>query len=329
MKTMIKTSCVVLGILSLASCTTTSGEQNTTLSKDNMVVYSAGSQEPRQAPKSQTAFQKDAQGKDPVKKMKALLALGQWKTAIAEAEAFLRNNPSSPQALETLALGYSLNKDFERGAYYAKQLLRTNEQDAVALNILGMREVLSSGYGYGKFRAALALFERSFALGHQAAGLNLGETYLITGAADKALPIYSQIVDACSNCIDANIGQGIAANRLQQYDLAKSSFEKALSLDENNEKARYHLALVERNGFNNLPAAEKHLEMLLASSHMPAAKERAQALLRQIKGEAPVSTRIAANKKQEKSKATTQEVEASQDKNIDEANFLLIEAEKE
>lgn len=329
MQTMIKTSLMTLSILGLASCTTTSAEQPTTLANDNMVVFSSGGTAPRQAPKSQSAFQKDAMGKDPVKKMKALLAMGQWKTAIAEAEAHLRAFPANRDALETLALGYSLGKDFERGSYYAELLIRDAEPNAVALNILGMREALSSSHGYGKFRRAIDLFQRSFDLGHQAAGLNLGETYLITGAADKALPVYSQIVDSCKTCIDATIGQGIAANRLQQYDLAKSSFEKALSLDENNEKARYHLALVERNGFNNLKAAEKHLQHLLASSNMSTAKERAQALLRQIKGEEPIRTRLASNKKQQDAHSKVQPADPSHAESTDDANFLLIEAEKE
>jgi tetratricopeptide (TPR) repeat protein len=342
MKSILQKISIGLFLVSLNSCVTTSDSTNATgdtsvVKSESSVLVAAGFSQPQMAPKSQADFRADTSSKNPAVRMKALLATGQEKLAIQDARDFLRKNPNDLLGLEIMALGHALMKDFQQASYYANRLISLQESHASAWNILGMATVLEKSAGYDKYRRAIQHFQKSYDYGHRAAGLNLAEVYLLTGNAQQAQPIYQAITASCSKCVSAHIGAGIAANRLNQYAVAKGSFEKALRLAPGHEKALYHLALTERNGFQNLAGAAKHLEQLIADSSDLGAKERAQALLRQIKGEVPASDRVAANKegaeiksqqKRNDPKSTPSElsmpVEGSED-----AEMMLIEANSE
>ena len=179
-------------------------------------------------------------------------------------------------------------------AYYAKQLERRSPGHPGALNIRGLAILLTPNNRVKDFQHAATLFREAFASEEEiAAGMNLGHLALELGDAAEAKDVFAEVRRRCNECNAGVLGYGIASSRLRDFEGARKALQTILAKSPSHSRALFHLAIIERNGFNNNKMASEHLEKLLASSSKRNLdlKERAQTVLRVINGEATTQER--------------------------------------
>lgn len=230
------------------------------------------------------------QGKSLIPRLKGALATGEADAVVSLAKARLAKAPGDPEALTALTLALSLTRNYDLAAYYAAQLERVRPGSALARNVEAMAIVMTAKPRLADYRRAEALFDRAFHgdAGQIAPGLNLGNLQLELGNAIAATKTFSEVVERCGRCTVGLMGLGMAAARSQQPEAAVAAFEEVLKKNANHAGALYNLALVYRNSYNDNKQAEKYLMTLVRQAKTPnlALKEKAQVVLRMIKGEA-------------------------------------------
>jgi tetratricopeptide (TPR) repeat protein len=254
------------------------------------VVIQPGQEEPVVATHDRQYYLQQRRSKDPGQRLRGSLATGEAEAAIQLAKARLAKQPGDVEALTMLTSALALTKNYTLAAYYAGQLQRLQPGSPVALNIKGLAVMLSPKARLGDFKTAVGYFQEAFSADESqiAPGLNLGNLQLELGNAAAAAETFSQVAGRCGQCVAGLMGEGIALARSREYKKAEAAFQAVLSKRPNHAGALYNLALVYRNGYNNPKQAEKYLYSVLNDSHTKnvALKERAQVVLRMIKGEA-------------------------------------------
>jgi len=243
-----------------------------------------------------------------VNRMYAMLATGEGEAAMQAARAFLAKNPGNVDGLSVLAAGLVLARNYQLAGYYAGRIEAIQPGSAEALNIRGLGIMLAPNNRHADFVRAIDFFQRAHdAGGNQiAAGLNLGHLQLELGNAAAALAAFQTVVERCGSCSAGLMGQGIAAGRTGNYQLASDSFRSVIRANSRHTEARFHLALVTRNGYNDKKGAEDILQKLLADPNLDKdsdryVKERASAVLRRMRGELDESERMLAQSEGKKS----------------------------
>jgi tetratricopeptide (TPR) repeat protein len=284
---------ILTGILAsiLAGCVTTGPvAQEKTAVKGDAVVTQSGKANPVVSGHDRRYWLDLRQAKATLPKMSGALATGEAAAALELARSFLEKNPGNPDALTLMATALAMSKNYDLAAYYAALVEKARPGDVVALNIRGMAAMLQPKARIADFKKAEALFAQAFN-GDQsqiAAGLNLGSLQLEVGNAAAAAATFGEVAKRCHQCTVGLMGYGIASARSKKFDQAKGAFEAVLKKNPIHAGALYQLALVHKNGYNNGKQAEKYLEKILVDARIkdPAAKERAQTVLRSVKAEA-------------------------------------------
>jgi len=218
-------------------------------------------------------------------KAAAALAAGSHNEAIREAKNWLATHPRSKEALIVLASAYAMDKQFERAELYARLLDRYHPGTAESKNIQGIAAMLTPKADMNDFRRAITLFEQAYSASDReiAPGLNLGSLYLELGDGNKAREVFNTASARCGQCYVARYGYGIASIRTGSYAEARLAFEEILKQKPNDSEALYRLALISKNGYNDLKSAKQYLKTLLADgSGKSAVHRQAHVMLRRM-----------------------------------------------
>jgi tetratricopeptide (TPR) repeat protein len=213
------------------------------------------------------------------------LAAGQGAVAEKEARAYLLKNPGSFSGLYVLAASLYMQKRYDLSGFYAQELQRLYPDSAEALNLRALSISLSTT-DIGNHQLALKLFDEAASKSSDeiAALLNKGHLLLELGNTGTAQETFTQAKIRCHGCAEANLGLAIAESRLGQFDKSKANLEQILKSDPDHPEALYHLALIHKNGFNDIKGAKKTLNKLVAkqSSSYRDIKERGSSLLHNL-----------------------------------------------
>ena len=233
--------------------------------------------------------------KDLMGRLKGALATGDADAAETLARSYLAQHPGDAEGFAMLSSALMLGKKYELAAFYAEEAERAQPGKSRSLNIKGLAMVHGTHRNIQDYQAALAMFKKAFEANDKeiAAGLNLGGLYLEMGNPVAASEIFGKVADRCGGCVPALMGQGTGLSRAQKYAEAVQAFDGVLKASPNHPGALYHLALIQKNGFKNLRKAETHLYAVIQNKNPQHAqvRERAQSLLREIKGEATTEER--------------------------------------
>lgn len=255
----------------------------------NMVLYRLGAKNPTFNTKTRSSWiQLRKTSKTPYEKLEAAAALGDWEKTVIEARLYLRDNPKNQGALKLLSTGLLMRRSFEMSLYYAKVYDQFYPGDSDIYNIMGLCYLYLKTEQFRNFKTAIYWLSTALEKSDNqvAAGLNLGYLYLETGNFYKATDVFSTASQRCGDCPRAKLGYGVSLLRTSRYKEAKRVFEEILAVDPNNGTALFKLALVEKNGFNNIEQAKVYLNTLLSSQRIKnsALKRRANFLLRTLEG---------------------------------------------
>ncbi len=289
--------------LAASSCITLGGKEAP--KKPDTLAEAAQGDMIVQQPKSRTPvvskFNRDywidirSGAKSSIMRMHASLATGDAKSAEDLARTYLEKNPGDADGLTILAASLVLQRKYSMANYYAEQINKNVPGHPVAENIRGLAIMMKPGNRIKQFRIAKEHFAGAFeGSGEQIApGLNLGHLQLEMGNAAAASETFAEVSNRCDQCIPAQMGSGIAAARSGKSSEAVSAFESVLEKKPNNASALYHLALVYKNSYNNTIKAQSLLAQLLNKSRTNdlALKDRADAVLNQMRAIAPRDTR--------------------------------------
>jgi len=275
--------CTTLGSRSTAGDSQGDGSQ--------AVVLQVGRKNAVLAPHDRGYYLDLRQAKTLAPKLAGALATGETDAAITLARARLAKAPGDPMALTMLASALALSRHYDLASYYASMLLKAQPDNATALNIKGLAAMLRPKPRMTDYHLAETYFKQALdANPHEiAAGLNLGNLELELGDAASASQVFADSVSRCGRCSPGLLGLGVALARGREFSRAEAAFDAVLAKNPNDAAALYNLALVRKNGYNDKQQAEKYLYALLNGSHTDqdgAIRERAQVVLRMLKGEA-------------------------------------------
>jgi tetratricopeptide (TPR) repeat protein len=266
-----KKTILTVAIAAQTACVTTGkdsqkSESRSLIPQETTVVLRSGKQEPVISNLDRDAWVDVHKAVGADQKFYASLSAGEFKTAVKEAHFFLTKNPKHRGALLALASGYAMLKDFEKARLYAQLLERYHPGMSESLNIQAIAIMLRPQATLMDYRQAAVLFEQAFSMNGSevAAGLNLGALYLELGNADKASEVLATVKSRCNGCRDARYNLGTALARIGQYDRANSEFQQIVDENPRDAEALYRLALVSKNGYNDISSSKAHLRQLLA-----------------------------------------------------------------
>lgn len=110
----------------------------------------------------------------------------------------------------------------------------------------------------------------------------LGDLYLRYGFYDKALDVYDNALLNNEDVARLNAGRGVAQLKLERYEDAAESFERAIEQDPSHVPATFNLAVV-HNQLGQHDAAIEVLEQYLGRSADQARRSAAQGLLQELR----------------------------------------------
>lgn len=201
-------------------------------------------------------------------KLYGLIATGEWQAAIQEARRNLEKNPGDDTLMVILAAAFASGRNYEMAGYYGSQVLKTDPQNADAMNLVELRIMMSSENRRGDFDDAISWFRKAADTdgAHVAGLLNMGYLQLDLGDAQSALESFNLASNRCRNCFDSQYGYGLASARSMSWANARSTFEGILAKDPSRAEALYQLALVHKNGLNNQKESEKILQEIVSDA---------------------------------------------------------------
>ena len=293
------TCLLVVGAANLANgCTTfnrSAAKSDELIESGAPVVIQVGHDHPEMSPHERTFWLQQRQGKGVVGKMNGSLATGEAEATVGFAKAKLAQHPGDAQALTMLVSALLLERNYELANYYAGMLEQVQAGSPVALNAKGLARAMTPASRPADYAQAAVYFQQAMDADQRqvAPGLNLGYLQLDLGNATAAAATFKAVGSRCHGCIAALLGEGIALSRSRQFPAAAQAFNQILIQRPNHAVALYNLALVYKNGYNNKAKAESYLVAVLRESRTQdrALKDRAQLVLRQLKGEATGSER--------------------------------------
>lgn len=199
-------------------------------------------------------------------RLNGLMATGAWQDATEEARRELEKNPGDVGTLTALAAAYALGRNYEMAAYYGGVALKINPANADAMNLIGLRLMMTATNRRSDFDEAITMFKKALDNDgtHVAAALNAGYLQLDLGDASAAMESFTTAVRRCDNCFDAEYGLGLAAMRAGSWEQAKTTFEGALGRDKSRAAAQYQLAIVMHRGMNDRAKALGILQELVS-----------------------------------------------------------------
>jgi tetratricopeptide (TPR) repeat protein len=199
-------------------------------------------------------------------KLYGMLATGDWQPAVEEARLQLEKRPGDPAMIVALAAAYASGRNYEMAGYYGKLALKTDQSNSDAMNLVGLRVMMSAGNRRNDFDDALVWFRKATDNDgtNVAAPLNMGYLQLDLGDAPSAVESFGLAGNRCGNCYSARYGYGIASARMGSWTQAKSSFEGILSRENYRADAQYQLALVYKMGLGDTNKAISLLQNIVS-----------------------------------------------------------------
>ncbi|MBP9708041.1 MAG: tetratricopeptide repeat protein [Oligoflexales bacterium] len=263
-------------------------------------------------------------------KIVGLLASGDYENAANEARLYLQARPGDLWGLKMLASALAVSKQFELANYYATLIEEQSPNDADVMNIRAIAILTSASIEHSDYFRALSLFEQTFEQNsnHVASGINLADLYLRLGNVEKAKQTYGAVLTRRANVLPAQLGYGIACNSLGDYKEAEVVLGEVLKKEPNEADALYHLALVYKNGYNNSKEAEKYLNRIIAlqGEQFHHKRERANAILQAMRGEAIVDQEVASVSKKDATKTNDESSTGNEDLDL---HLLMVDEEVE
>lgn len=254
--------------LYLSSCVTPFGEKKNEPKKpySEIIVQKAGMPSNQIEGKERSywiATNREAK-RDSVK-MVATLASGDAQSSEIHARKVLRKRPGDKKALAILTASLAQQKNFSMAAFYARELLKVEENHPLALNVMGLSYLMASNATMRDFIRARDYFEKAMEASPKeaAAALNIAYLHLELGRPDLAYEAFSEAKNRCDGCFYASLGRGISAGRIGKMASAKNEFQDILQQDPRNGEAMYRLALVLKNGYNDLKGSRELLDKLI------------------------------------------------------------------
>lgn len=201
-------------------------------------------------------------------KLNGLLATGDWQAAITEARKQIELQPGDEGIMTVLGAAFAAGRNYEMAGYYGSQALKSNPSNADAMNLVGLRVMMSSENRRGDFDDAIAWFRKATEADgtNVAAPLNMGYLQLDLGDAQGALESFSIASNRCGDCFEGRYGYGVAASRSAAWNNAKTAFEGIISKEPSRAEAIYQLAMVYKNGLNNNNEAVKLLQSIVSDA---------------------------------------------------------------
>lgn len=292
---------IVLTCALVAACTTTSNSPQASKDMDGhgapfaATVQQAGRTTPVYAEKDRSYYVDLRQSKATLARIDGSLATGESAAAVDMARAHLAQQPGNVHALTALAAALTMTRQYELANYYATLAERAQPGNAAAINVKAIALMLRPSARIGDFQKAEALFRQAFDSDQNqiASGLNLGNLLLEMGNSKASAEVFQQTANRCGQCTAATMGLGVARSRSRDFGGAALAFQQILDKNPRHPEALYHLALVYKNGYNKSKEAETYLQALLKdeSAGDLAMRERAQTVLRAMRGEASVGER--------------------------------------
>ena len=206
---------------------------------------------------------------DEERKLYTALGTRDWPVAEEDARGYLLKHPKNRTALSVLSTAEAMQFNFSLALYYARLVQKYYGDNAADVeNFAGLSRMHVSRPAHSDFIAAQRHFENAFdgGAGQIAAGFNLGHLDLIMGNAAAAEGVFGSLRHKCDNCVDAQIGLGLAYNKQRKYEKAKETFLAVLDRNPHHPVALYRLALIEKNGFNHPGEAMDYLKKILADN---------------------------------------------------------------
>lgn len=243
-------------------------------------------------------------------KMVAALASGEPDASEIHARKILAQRPGDLEALNILVASLAQKKNYSLAAFYAKQILKKDPENSLALNVIGVSRLMVTNPGMSHFRQARSYFEKAVQASEKeiAGALNMAYLQLELGNPQSAHEYFSLAHSRCEGCYYATLGRGISAARVGKVDQAKGDFEALLDENEKDGEAMYRLALLSKNGYNDLDQAQKQLRLLLADAKADDfLRTRAHVLMRKIEDQNRGSrnTAVAGTRKDKSSPSTS------------------------
>jgi tetratricopeptide (TPR) repeat protein len=201
-------------------------------------------------------------------KLYGMLATGDWQPAVEEARLQLEKRPGDPAMIVALAAAYASGRNYEMAGYYGKLALKNDPSNSDAMNLVGLRVMMSAGNRRNDFDDALAWFRKATDNDgtNVAAPLNMGYLLLDLGDAPSAVESFGLAGNRCGNCYSARYGYGIASARMGSWTQAKSAFEGILSKENYRADAQYQLALVYKMGLGDANKAISLLQNIVSDA---------------------------------------------------------------
>ncbi len=288
-------------ILTLATtaCTTPSAQRTAKVKDESslegpasgeLIVMQTGATAPMISGSDMNHWIQLRDSEDSRHRLYGMLATGNWASATEEARKELEKYPGDNLLLIALASGFAGQRNYDMAAYYASQVLKSSPSNADAMNYLGLRAMAQSGNRRADYDDAITLFRKAADSDgtHIAALLNMGHLQLNLGDAGSAIESFSLASNRCGQCFASQYGFGIASSRNGAWSQAKTSFESILSRDKSRAEAQYELALVFKNGLNDIKRCVDLLQEIVSDpdgrfKHAGRVKTVANITLRRIK----------------------------------------------
>ena len=260
---------IALQLLSCATKSSPGGKDTVSGSpaRGEMIMIQSGAKSPTISGSSEQHWiqlgRSDQSSRD---KLYGLLATGEWQQAIDEARRQIELTPGDPHLTTALAAAYASGHNYEMAGYYSNHVLKTDQGNADAMNLVGLRVMMGAGNQRGDFDDALNWFRKATDNDstHVAAALNMGYLYLDLGDAPSAIDAFSLASNRCGRCYSSQYGFGVASARNGAWPQAKEAFEGILAGENQRAEAQYQLALVYKNGLRDQERAIKLLQNIVS-----------------------------------------------------------------
>lgn len=170
------------------------------------------------------------------------------KTARVDRELFaysakVKQNPKDMDSLNKLAWLAFQKQQYDLAVQSCKKVIELNSKDANAHYVLALT-YLAQGNLVEAESEFVYLYENypknTLAL------VGLGQTYLLEGKTDKALPVLESLVKLDKTLADGHLYLGDAYYRIGQTDKALNEFNQVLVFNPENQKAKEWIAKLKK-----------------------------------------------------------------------------------
>ena len=182
-----------LFLISITSCATVTGAKKSASDRASgaspasgeMILIQTGAKAPVISGSDKSHWLQLRESDSSGDKLYGQLATGEWQPAIEEARKELEKFPGDARLMVALGAAFASGKNYEMAGYYGGLALKTDQGNADAMNLIGLRVMMAAGNRRGDLDDAMSWFRKASDNDstHIAALLNMGNLQLETGDA--------------------------------------------------------------------------------------------------------------------------------------------------